>query len=113
MRFILLLALALIAGCQDSDTSTIERIKFHADYCKSANVPYEVSLSPGTASPRVVQYCRENNVPYKVESDYYQPRAYETRSERMARFNELGDKLHPTKAEEQEYLRLYSEMTTQ
>lgn len=113
MRFIVLIGLVLFAGCQDSDTAAIRQIKFHVDYCKSQKIPYEVSLSPGTASSRVTQYCKQNNIPYKVESDYYAPRTYETRSERTARFNELGDKLHPTNAEEREYLHLYSEMATE
>lgn len=111
MRSIFLLGLALTAGCGDLASSNIRQIKRQVASCEAANIPYEIVLLPEHSAER--RYCQRNNIPYRTESAHPTPsRKYSTRSERAARFNELGDKLHPTKAEEREYLRLYSEILT-
>lgn len=71
MRFILLLVLVAVTGCQDN--GDIEKIKMHADMCKAQNIPYEVSLPPD-ASSSVVQYCQDNHIPYKYRGEDAQTR---------------------------------------
>ena len=62
---------------------------------------------------RMIRYCEENGIPYRIGTVSDAPRSYSTRSEQLARFHELGDKLHPTEAETREYLRLYVELSAQ
>lgn len=61
----------------------------------------------------MIRYCEEHGILYRQGTAADAPRTYETRSEQAARFNELGDKLHPTEAETREYLRLSVEFSAE